>query len=177
LVRGIPTVPQPSPATARKGAVLRLGRKPEVPGERGLPKPELPVARLTLEGVEGDYNRYRQTEKRGDRDMALLLIPAETLDELQKEGWPVRPGDLGENVTTSGLAYEDLRPPRRLRLGRATVVTSKPCEPCDNLFLLPYVGRERGPSFLKATLGRRGWYARVLEPGMVRKGDPVELLD
>jgi MOSC domain-containing protein YiiM len=161
----------------RAGTVVRLGAKPKAAGERGLPKPELGEAKISLGGIENDYNLYRQTQKGGDPDMALLLLPAETLDELRREGWPVRPGDLGENVTTSGISYESLRPPRRLRLGTVVAQTSRPCEPCDNLFLLPYVGRERGPSFLKVMLGRRGWFARVLVPGLVRKGDPIDLLD
>jgi MOSC domain-containing protein YiiM len=155
------------------GVVVRLGAKPQRSGERGLPKPELAEARITAAGVEGDYNLYRQTTRRGDPDMALLIVPDETLADLRREGWPVRPGDLGENVTTSGIPYDALRPPRRLRLGSVVAETAKPCEPCDNLFLLPYVGAERGPAFLKATLGRRGWFARVLEPGVVRKGDPI----
>jgi MOSC domain-containing protein YiiM len=54
------------------------------------------------------------------------------------------------------------------------VETTKPCTPCDNLFLLPYVGPERGPEFLKATLGRRGWFARIVNEGRVRKGDRIE---
>lgn len=158
------------------GRVFRLGAKSRSPGQHGLPKPELSEARISLDGVEGDYNLYRQTQKAGDPAMALLLIPLETLEELRRDGWPVGPGDLGENVTTSGIPYDALRPPQRVRFGSVVAQTSRPCEPCDNLFLLPYVGRARGPDFLKATLGRRGWFARVLEPGIVRKGDPIVLL-
>lgn len=159
------------------GVVVRLGAKAKVPGEHGLPKPELSEARIDREGVQGDYNLYRQTQKAGDPDMAVLLMPRETLEELRREGWPVSPGDLGENVTTSGIPYDALCPPCRLRLGSVVVQTSKPCEPCDNLFLLPYVGPARGPGFMKSLLGRRGWFARVLEPGRVKKGDRIVLLD
>ena len=160
-----------------KGTVVRLGSKPKVPGERGLPKPELLEARISVDGMEGDYNLYRQTRKGGDPDMALLLFPREMLEELGREGWPVRPGDLGENVTIAGIPYEALAPPQRLVIGTALVETTKPCEPCDNLFALPYVGPVRGPAFLKATLGRRGWFARVIREGRARRGDSVELLD
>lgn len=158
------------------GSVYRLGAKAKVAGEHGLPKPELAEAEFTAGGVAGDYNLYRQTQKHGDPEMAILLMPLETLTELNREGWAVRPGDLGENVTTSGIPYADLAPPRRVRLGKAVVRVAKPCEPCDNLFLLPYVGPARGPAFLKAMLGRRGWFAAVETPGVVRKGDRVELL-
>ena len=155
---------------------MRLGAKPKTRGEHGLPKPEVAEATVSLQGFSGDYNLYRQTQRAGDPDMALLLMPLETLEQLRREGWPVSPGDLGENVTTAGVPYDRLRPRQRVRLGGVVAETSKACDPCDNLFLLPYVGRDRGPAFLKATLGRRGWYARVLQAGVVRKGDPIELV-
>jgi MOSC domain-containing protein YiiM len=158
------------------GVVLRLGGKPKTDGQRGLPKPELAEATLSAQGVLGDYNHFRQTSRAGDPDMAILLMPVETLDDLNREGWPVRPGDLGENVTTHGVAYADLAPPRRLRVGGAVLTTTKPCTPCDNLYALPYVGSERGPAFLKTTLGRRGWFARVDTGGGVRRGDRIDLL-
>jgi len=168
---------KPMPSSAPPdGRVRRLGAKSKVEGEHGLPKPELLQARLTVRGVEGDYNLYRETKRGGDPDMALLLLPEETIDDLNRDGWPVRPGDLGENVTTSGIAYVRLTPPRQLRLGEVVVQTTKPCEPCDNLCLLPYVGRERGAAFLRAMLGRRGWFAKVVREGVVRKGDAIELI-
>ena len=168
---------KPLPSSGpRQGTVRRLGAKSRVEGEHGLPKPELPEARITVRGVDGDYNLYRETKRGGDPEMALLLLPEETIEELNRGGWPVRPGDLGENVTTSGIPYGRLAPPRQLRLGEVVVQTTKPCEPCDNLCLLPYVGRERGPAFLKAMLGRRGWFAKVVREGVVRKGDAIELM-
>jgi MOSC domain-containing protein YiiM len=165
-----------SPTPARgptHGTVRRLGAKPRTPHGHGLPKPELERAEIRFAGVEGDYNLYRQTQKAGDPEMAILLVPEETLAELNAEGWPVRPGDLGENVLTAGIPYEVLRPRARVRLGGAVLETAKSCDPCDNLYLLPYVGPGRGPAFLKAMLGRRGWYAKVVQEGTVRRGDPV----
>lgn len=158
------------------GVVRRIGVKSRVPGEHGLPKPEVPEVRLTAAGLEGDFNLYRQTKKQGDPDMAVLLIPEETLAELNADGWPVRPGDLGENLTTAGIPYDELRPQTTLLAGEAVLQTRKPCEPCTNLYALPYVGQARGPAFLKATLGRRGWFARVVRAGDVRRGDSIRLV-
>ena len=166
-----------SPALAlRSGVVRRIGVKPKTPGERGLPKPEVDRVELRADGLDGDYNLYRQTTRSGDPEMAVLLLPEEVLDELNAEGWPVRPGDLGENFTTAGVPYDDLRPRTTVELGEAVVETSKPCEPCDNLFALPYVGAEKGPLFLRAMLHRRGWFARVVRPGTVRRGSAVRLV-
>lgn len=159
-----------------QGRVYEVHRKAETAGEHGLPKPSVPSVRLTRRGVEGDFNRYRHEEKRDDPDMALLILPREVLTELNQEGWPVRPGDLGENLTTEGIGNDSFLPGRRFRIGETLVEISKECTPCTNLYLLPYVGSSRGPAFLQTMLGRRGWYARILEEGLVRARDPVELV-
>jgi MOSC domain-containing protein YiiM len=164
------------PATLVEGRVLELHRKPETGEEHGLPKPTVPEARLTRAGVVGDFNRYRHEVKSDDESMAILIMPEETLRDLNREGWPVRAGDLGENITSVGVPYDEFRPGRRFRVGEAVLEVSKPCDPCDNLYLLPYVGAERGPEFLKTTLHRRGWYARVVHEGTVRGGDPIRAL-
>lgn len=157
------------------GRVHTLHVKPETPGERGLPKPRVAEARFGSLGVGGDFNRWRADKgKTGDPTYAVLLLPLETIQDLARDGWPVREGDLGENVTTVGIPYDAFAPGTRWRVGSATIEIAKPCDPCVHLYGLPYVGKERGPSFLKATLGRRGWYAKVEREGTVRVGDPVE---
>jgi MOSC domain-containing protein YiiM len=154
-----------------------LHQKPEVPGERGLPKPSVAKAFVSFAGFAGDFNRYRHEEKKDDPAMALLIMPRETLAELDREGWPVRSGDLGENITTEGIPYDAFVVGRRFRAGEMEFEISKACTPCDNLYQLPYVGPTRGPEFLKVMLDRRGWYARVLREGWVHAGDRVEPVD
>jgi MOSC domain-containing protein YiiM len=160
---------------AEHGTVVGLHRKPEVSNERGLPKPSVREVRVLRSGFEGDFNRYRHEDKADDERMAILLVPKETLEELNREGWPIRPGDLGENITSAGVPYGAFAPGRRFRVGEVELEVSKPCDPCDNLYLLPYVGAERGPEFMKTMMNRRGWYARVLREGTVRVGDSIEL--
>jgi MOSC domain-containing protein YiiM len=165
-------------ATATKsehGKVAGLHRKAEVAAEHGLPKPTVPEARIRRAGLEGDFNRYRHEEKHDDEGMAVLIVPRETLEQLNREGWPVRPGDLGENISSVGVPYDAFVPGRRLRVGEVELEVSKACTPCDNLYLLPYVGTRRGPEFVKTMLDRRGWYARVVKEGTVHVGDPIEL--
>jgi MOSC domain-containing protein YiiM len=169
--RDTPVMPE---SPLRAGRVLQLNRKSQTPGERGLPKLPIAEAQVTVSGLEGDYNVYRHDVARDDPGMAVMIIPIETLQDLNREGWPVRPGDLGENITSAGLSYSAFAPGRRFRIGEALVEVTKPCTPCDNLYGLPYVGAERGPEFLRVTLDRRGWYAKVVREGHVRKDDPIE---
>ncbi|HTW55171.1 MAG TPA: MOSC domain-containing protein [Thermoplasmata archaeon] len=158
------------------GRVVGLYVKPETAGERGLPKRSVGEIEFRESGVVGDFNRFRTEERHGDPAMAVLLISSELLAELRREGWPVRPGDLGENVTTEGIDYARLGH-GRWRIGTAEVEISKACDPCDTLRLLPYVGSEKLAGFLRTMLGRRGWYARVVTPGRARLGDLVESRD
>ncbi len=101
-------------------------------------------------------------------------MPVEMIRSLNAEGWPIGEGDIGENVTTEGIPYSAFHPGDRFRVGEAVLEVSKPCVPCTNLYLLPYVGDEKGPGFLKTMLDRRGWYASVVREGRVRSGDPIE---
>lgn len=168
------TAPMSADGTAH-GRVRQLNVKAETPGQRGLPKAPVPEARLGPHGTSGDFNRFRHEEKHDDPRMAILILPIETIAALDREGWPVRPGDLGENITSEGLPYEAFAPGAHVRVGEAELEVTKPCDPCDILNTLPYVGTARGPEFVRTTLGRRGWYARVVREGTVRPGDPIDV--
>ncbi|HYM40035.1 MAG TPA: MOSC domain-containing protein [Thermoplasmata archaeon] len=156
-----------------EGRVHRINVKPETPTEEGLPKGSVDAAWARRGGLEGDFNRYRHETQHDDPDAALLLMPLETIRELNAEGWPIEPGDLGENLTTTGIPYASLAPGTTYRVGRAEIQISRRCDPCTNLYLLPYVGAAKGPAFLQVMTGRRGWYARVLREGVIRRGDPI----
>jgi len=153
------------------GEIQQINVKPQTKGEHGLPKKPVDSAFVTRAGVEGDFNVYRHEERRDDPDQALLIMPLETIRKLNSEGWPIKPGDLGENFTTRGIPYGEFGVGKVFSAGGVRFQISKACDPCNNLFLLPYVGSSRGPKFLKVMLGRRGWYARVLEEGRVDAGD------
>lgn len=151
--------------------------KPRVAGEYGLPKHLVDGADVLASGLRDDYNNYRQEELHGDPDSAVLLLTEGILETLRSEGWPVRPGDLGENLLLRGVAYDELAPRRELQVGgELRLATTRACDPCRRLETLPYVGEEKGPDFRRTMLGRRGWYARVIRPGRVQVGDAVELV-
>jgi MOSC domain-containing protein YiiM len=159
-----------------RGQIVQLNLKPREGRARGLPKRAASRLTITAEGVEGDYNRWRTEKANGDPDQAVLLLSEEILAGLQAEGWPVQPGDLGENVTVAGLPPDALRNGAVVRLGEVVLEVSKPCDPCTVLFTLPYVGVERGPEFLRVMVGRRGWFARVLQGGTVGVDTAVEVM-
>jgi len=156
--------------------VQQINVKPDIQGEVGLPKLPINIANVTFSGIDGDYNRFRKKKKDNDPDMAIMIISTDILFELNQEGWPVQPGDLGENVTLSGMDYGSIEPGQQYKIGDVTLEISFICDPCSNLYALPYVGEDRGPEFIKTLMNRCGWYARVLTPGTMKPGDGVALL-
>jgi MOSC domain-containing protein YiiM len=164
--------PEAHQMTAR---ILQLSIKSRTPGEFGLPKRAVTELGVTARGAEGDYNDYRTRSLDGDPDQAILVITEEVLTGLRSEGWPVAPGDLGENITLAGVAESSLRPGTRLLLGEVSLEITRRCDPCTELHSLPYVGRTRGVEFVKTMVDRRGWYARVLTAGAVRLETPVQV--
>jgi len=157
------------------GSIERLSVKPRTPGQRGLPKHPVPMLRITQAGADGDYNHYRTTKVQGDPKLAILVLTREVIDALRAEGWPVEPGDLGENLTLAGVPESSLAPGSKIRIGEALLEVSEPCDPCTELYVLPYVGKEKGPEFVRTLIGRRGWFARVLSSGEISPGARVEV--
>ena len=72
-------------------------------------------------------------EIHGGLRQAVLLIAAETIDELKARGYPVFYGALGENLTTRGLDRRQLRIGHQLRAGAAVLEITKVRGPCAAL--------------------------------------------
>ncbi len=82
-------------------------------------------------------------------------------------------GQFGENFTVEGLLEDAAQIGDAYRVGGALVQVTQPRAPCQKLAL-----RMDRPQFPKEFLasGRVGFYLRVLEEGLVRGGDSVELV-
>jgi len=153
------------------GNVFQINVKPEIVEQRGLPKYATQRALVTSSGLHGDFNRWRHEEAHDDLAMAILLMPLESIEELRGEGWPIKPGDIGENFTTEGIPYNSFAPGKRYQIGKAVIRITKPCDPCSNLYALPNIGEDK--DIVKAPYNRRGWYASVESEGWVAKGDSI----
>jgi len=138
---------------------------------RGLPKPRVSALEVGSDGVVGDVNRYR-ARRGGDPYMAVWLYSVELAATIAAEGWPVvAPGALGENVSIRGLDFAAFAAGQRWRIGGAVVELSRRMQPCRTLVAL--VGPSDLAAFRKCLRDRRGWYARVVTPGVVVDGDAV----
>jgi MOSC domain-containing protein YiiM len=147
--------------------IHQINVKPNRANEHGIPKTSVISAILSKSGIEGDYNNYRTIKKDQNPDMAVLVYPIETIHELNDEGWPIMPGDMGENFTISGIPHSHFSPNQQYQIGESLIEISFECDPCQNLSVLPYVGKTKINEFIKTLMHRRGWYARVLKEGLI----------
>jgi MOSC domain-containing protein YiiM len=141
---------------------------------------------LTGLGVGGDAHMGETVKHRSRvaRDPSqpnlrqVHLIHAELLKELGDAGFVLTPGQLGENITTTGIDLLDLPAGARLLLGEAAVVEvtglRNPCTQLDGL----------QPGLMAATLGRdengelirkAGVMSIVRSDGAVRPGDLIKV--
>ena len=137
-------------------------------------------------GVEGDAHAGETVKHRSRvaRDPTtpnlrqVHLIHAELHDELRGLGFDVAPGEMGENVTTSGVDLLGQPVGTRLRLGtEAVVVVTGLRNPCGQLDGLQ-------PGLMAATLGRdadgnlirkAGIMATVEQGGEIVPGNPITI--
>jgi MOSC domain-containing protein YiiM len=148
----------------------------------GVPKRPIAQGFVSPLGLEGDAHAH--PEIHGGPRQAVLLICAEAIDELAAKGYPVFPGALGENLTTRGIDRRELRAGQRFRVGQAVIELTKVRGPCTTLDVY-------GPS-IKAEIYDRevnagntaspkwamsGFYAAVVETGVVRRDDIIALID
>lgn len=151
--------------------------------------PKLARDEITLvagNGVEGDYHagafvRHRSRAAKDPTQPNLRqvhLIHSELFDELAPLGIAVAPGQMGENVTTRGLALLDLAPGTRLRLGDSAVVEitglRNPCNTLDAVDerLLAQVARKAADG---SVVRKAGIMGIVVEGGAVRPGDAIRV--
>jgi len=148
-------------------------------------KPTADVVRLVAGlGVEGDAHAGRTVQHlsrmRSDPSAANLrqvhLVHTELHDELRARGFDVHPGDMGENVTTSGVDLLGLPPGARLRLGDEAVVEitglRNPCVQLDRFqrgLMSAVLDRDADGTVVR----KAGVMAIVLAGGEVRAGDAI----
>jgi MOSC domain-containing protein YiiM len=95
----------------------------------------------------------------------VLFVSAEHLESVD-----VEPGAVRENLTVEGTDVQEWPIGQQVKVGdEAVFEITMVCDPCARMDAL-----RQG---LRAELeGKRGMLARVVEPGEVAVGDPVELL-
>jgi MOSC domain-containing protein YiiM len=120
-----------------------------------------------------EFDQVSAVENRGFQDCIhgrlgsrrqVLLMDFETLEE-----FGIPPGRVKENITTRGLGLGGLAEGQRVRAGEVLLEVTVPCTPCGQM-------DEIREGLKEALRGRRGVLCRVLKPGRIRRGDPIEVI-
>ncbi|GGM68732.1 MOSC domain-containing protein [Lentzea pudingi] len=137
-------------------------------------------------GIEGDVHqgvtvkhRSRMAQDPTQPNLRQVhLMHSELFDELRSKGFPVEPGEIGENITTRGIDLLGLPTGTLLHLGPEAVVEvtglRNPCIQIDRFskgLLKEVVGK--GPD--GQLVRRAGIMSIVLVGGVVRPGDEIRV--
>jgi MOSC domain-containing protein YiiM len=134
----------------------------------GVPKLARAEAVVHVGGLEGD--RQRDLRFHGGPTRAVSLYSLELIEALRAEGHLVDVGSMGENLTLSGIPWEQITPGTTLDIGPARLELTAYAGPCKSL----------RPFFLDGKFVRvsqkvhPGWsrlYARVVVEGTIHVGD------
>lgn len=159
--------PKPDPGTPRRTGI----DKRSVPAiEVFTPGPSYGDGPGVVGDLVGDVQHHGGAQK------AVYAYSREELDWWEGElGRGLPDGMFGENLTTQGLDLEALLINQRVRVGDEVILeVSVPRTPCATF--QRHLGE---PAWVRrfTERGRCGVYLRVVVPGTVRAGDPVEVLE
>jgi len=117
-------------------------------------------------GLAGDrYEAGAGTFSNWPKDHELTLIEAEAIDAMNAEhGLQLGPGDTRRNVTTRGVALNDLVG-REFLIGSVRCLGTRLCPPCDHLRKLLGIAE-----IVQIMNGRGGLRARILSAGSFQTG-------
>jgi MOSC domain-containing protein YiiM len=136
-----------------------------VSDKKGVVKENVPLVELVVDhGVKGDAHA-----EGGKRQVSLLAL--ESIDKMRAAGAEVNPGDFAENITTRGLAVDQLPVGTRFRIGENAELTitqiGKACH--QGCAIRELVG--------DCIMPREGVFAQVDKGGCIRPGDMIEVFD
>lgn len=138
-------------------------------------------------GVEGDAHAGKKVQhlflvkKDPNRKniRQVHLIPTELLTELAEKGFAVKPGELGENITTTGIDLISLPVGSQLRFGNNALIAltalRNPC-PQINHFQKGLLKEMVEKNAQGKVVRKAGVMAVVLEGGIVNAGDSIEII-
>ena len=139
----------------QEGTILNL----HIARVKGTPSdPVQEATAISAQGLEGD----RSCMVRNPRQ--VLVMDKETLDEFQ-----LAPGQIKENITTSGLDLAQAQPGQVFFIGdEVTMEIVGECEPCGKMDAIRMGLRER-------LNHRRGVLAMVISGGPIKVGDSIRI--
>jgi len=126
------------------------------------PKKRLPMEELTEVSALENSGLVGCAHARPGSPRQVLLVDSETLELME-----LPPGTIRENITTRGINVNGLAIGQRLKVGAAHLEVGMICTPCDQM-------EKIRPNLRRELRGRRGMLCRVIQSGLIRRGDSIE---
>ena len=121
-------------------------------------------------GLQGDRYCKRTGYWTDVDECQVTLIESENLEEIERTGGVrVGNGEHRRNLITSGIQLENLRG-KRFQVGQAVLEYDRPRPPCS------YIQSITEPGMTRALVGRSGICARVVQSGLIRDEDTINVL-
>jgi MOSC domain-containing protein YiiM len=131
-------------------------------GVRKKPVPE--VLLREAYGIEGDAHASSEWH----RQVSLLAL--ESIEKMRAAGLDVNPGDFAENITTEGVDLVSLPVGTTLRIGAEVIgAVSQIGKECHTRCAIYYQAGD-------CVMPKEGIFIKVIEGGIVRAGDMVEVV-
>ncbi len=128
---------------------------------------------MSRTGLEGDAQA--DLKNHGGPEKAVCVYPLEHYPHwITRLGQELRPGAFGENFSTEGLLEQEVCIGDVYRVGSTVVQVSQPRQPCFKLAARHGV---KELALWVQEAGLTGFYFRCLEPGEVRAGEEIELVE
>lgn len=130
-----------------------------ISSERGTSKESVPSAEVMYGwGIVGDAHG-------GDWDRQISIFPIEAMSKIPKEKFEeVSSGAYTENITISGIPFEDLSIGKIINIGECKMI-------------ITHVGKdvykENGRPYI---VSREGRFCKVIKGGIIKSGDEITVM-
>ena len=131
---------------------------------KGVPKKEVPEIEVKIDhGIVGDAHA-------GNWHRQISLLAGESVDKMREKIPALKNGAFAENIVTRGLTLYELPVGTRLRVGPALLEVTQIGKECHSACAIKKVTGD-------CVMPREGIFAKVLEEGVVRAGDAIEVVE
>ncbi len=143
-----------------KGEIVSIN----ISDKKGVKKKGVDAALLVAgHGLEKDAHA-------GDWHRQVSLLASESIDKMRDKGLTLDAGDFAENITTRDIDLVSLPVGTRVRVGGEILLEiSQIGKECHERCAIYYQAGD-------CVMPREGVFAKVLEGGLVKKGDSLEVL-
>tara|TARA_B100000945_G_scaffold134178_1_gene107136 strand:- start:244 stop:720 length:477 start_codon:yes stop_codon:yes gene_type:complete len=139
----------------------------------GIPKFQKDFIEIYKYGVVGDFHsgKYNFHANKNNINRQITIVSNEILKLINESiGEKLFPGSLGENILVEGLGYlENIENGTKIKFGKNVILEiTDQNQPCSTLNSID-------KRILKLIIGKRGLLAKVINTGMIKKGDKVQI--